>query len=101
MKSQCNGFRACDFRLGCAIIVDLFHDNAATAYVAIQTHPHLAECLIKLGWTTDGHAAVDMALAIQDARTCPPLCCGCFAEKALSEDECLIAAEPAAAMVLS
>lgn len=71
----------CDFRRGCALVVDLFPDRAAFAQITIQSNPHLAEALFELGWSTDGKSVVDMALAMQEARTCPPSGCSCVPSK--------------------
>jgi hypothetical protein len=67
----------CDFRDRCALISDLFPDRTAFALLSINSTPHLAEALFQSGLISDGRAAINMALAIQEARGCPPRGCSC------------------------
>jgi hypothetical protein len=68
----------CDFRSGCALIFDAFPDKAAIAQLHISSTPHLAEALFQGGLITNGQAAIDMALAMQEARTSPLPGCSCL-----------------------
>lgn len=72
------GSLVCDFRPGCALISDVFPDRAAFAQAAIRSTLHLAETLFQAGLITNGRAAIDMALAMQEARTCSPTGCSCL-----------------------
>ena len=83
MSAQLAGIRSkaklrlCDFRRGCALINDVFPDRPEFAREVITSSPHLAEALYRSGLIVNGKAAVDMALAMQEARTCPPSGCDC------------------------
>ena len=68
----------CDFRPGCALILDLFPANSVFALLAVRSAPHLAEALFQSGLITNGGAAIDMALAIQESRRCPSFDCSCL-----------------------
>jgi hypothetical protein len=66
----------CDYRTGCALIADLFPGKATEACQIIASRSHLAEALSDLGFC--GKAAIDMALAVQEARLDPTLPCACI-----------------------
>lgn len=66
----------CDFGDGCKILCTVFHDRASAAQQAIKSSPHLAEALFSFG-LNEKTEAVDMALAIQEARYWPDLNCKC------------------------
>ncbi len=68
----------CDFRPGCKLIVDAFPNDGKVAQAAITSTPHLAEALLRSGLITNGKAAIDMALALQEARTDPLPGCSCL-----------------------
>lgn len=72
----------CDFRDGCRIILDLLlnRPEQEQAWATLREKPlHLAETLLRLGLTRTPTAAVDLARAIQELRTCPPANCACSA----------------------
>jgi hypothetical protein len=67
----------CDFRLGCALVLETFPNGAASAHAAITSTPHLAEALFNAGLITNRGMAVAMARAMQEARTSPLPGCIC------------------------
>lgn len=67
----------CDFRAGCIIAYELLPDNSDLAQTVLSSLPHLAEALLELGVTDYGKSSIDMALAVQEARTDPPPSCCC------------------------
>lgn len=68
----------CDFQVGCLIARELLPDNPDLAQSLLSTSHHLAEVLVQLGVTAYGKAAIDMALAVQEARADPPRHCRCY-----------------------
>jgi hypothetical protein len=61
----------CDFRTGCLIAHQLLPDDPGLAQGVLAGSRHIAEALFLLGVTGYGQPSIDMALAIQDARTDP------------------------------
>ena len=72
------GVPICDWRRGCPILFDVFPGNSTLAQLVISSTPHLAEALVRLGMPY-GSTTIDMALALQEARHCPPFACLCLA----------------------
>jgi hypothetical protein len=71
----------CDFASGCVLMGDIFLDRAAFAQQTVTSTPHLAEGLFQSGLIMSIEAAIDMALAIQEARTDPPSGCICLSSQ--------------------
>lgn len=72
-----NANYVCDFRAGCANMKKAFGARATlTVTEAIRSSPHLAEALVIAGLVSRPDA-VNMALALQDARQCPMPDCDC------------------------
>lgn len=67
----------CDFRCGCVLVSELFPQTFAVALDLIASNPHLADAFFQLSLTAYGKASIDMALAIQEARSEPPRDCPC------------------------
>jgi|SRR6185437_8608945 len=67
----------CDFRVDCRLIGEVFPACAERARTEITATPHLAEALNKLG--LPAKEAVDMAIAMQEARH-EPFQCTCVGE---------------------
>jgi hypothetical protein len=72
------GAPICDWRRGCPLITDVFPENSTLAQLVISSTPHLAEALVRLGMPYSS-TTIDMALALQEARHCPPFACLCLA----------------------
>jgi hypothetical protein len=68
----------CDFRRGCTNLESAFGPLTINAAATIQASAHLAEALVLTGLAGRRHA-VDMALALQEARQCPMPSCTCAA----------------------
>lgn len=77
MKSA-NG--TCDFGPNCANLKNAFGPSAAAGAIEIvRSSPHLAEALVNAGLVSACNA-VNMALALQEARQCPLPSCPCTIE---------------------
>jgi hypothetical protein len=70
------GLPICDWRPGCALIADGFPDKSEVAEAIINSTPHLAEAMVRLGMLY-GQTAIDMARALQEGRIWPPADCTC------------------------
>jgi len=71
----------CGFQPGCLIAQSLLPEDPAKAQDGLCKVPlHLAETLVGLGYSRSA-STVDLALAIQEARGCPPTSChACLVE---------------------